>query len=380
MSSHHITLDQILQKASFLREAAELSRQGTLEQLELYKAGLSSAQDKLQAAVGEIRRGNEAIQQLQQDVQACRGKIQSKNEVIRKQEALVKELRTRVAESAREEGQLKDAALLGGQRRELLERELSTAKASIAEGAEIIQKNQEVIAHLNDMINSLQLGGGGGRGGGGGMGGWASPVRPSRSEQQQQQQQEGGEPGHYMYQATEQQQQPPMGSPAGHAVQETEEAGLELYRSPLQASHLLEASKTQHSRKLVHEVSPDSVTYGVSDDIKFNQTHHQHQHQQQYQHQHQQRTSRQIPSQRFSLSPQHLQNSYDLDDHSSAPGQKGYYDGVLDPRLLAPSHGEQHNSPSPSSTQHIPGITRSNRQAKATSAPYSWQLDDFGRE
>lgn len=267
--------------------------------------------------MGEIRRGNEAIQALQKDVEACRGKLQSKNEVIRRQEALVVELRGRVAEMTRAEGKLRDAAAVDEQRRELLERELKTAQASVAEGGDIIQKNQEVINHLNEMINSLQLGGGGGSA-------WASPgVRP-RSE------------GHFSYQ------------PAA-AGEPGPEASLDrLYASP--EAHLPpREQKNRHPNK----VSPDSVTLGPAHD---DDAHH-------------------ALSGHFSSSKQHHQRlslSPQQSTGKDAPSP-GYYDGVLDPRLLAP-----HSKNTPLHPARITGITRSDRQQKNTA--YSWQLDDFGRE
>lgn len=344
LESQIVDKEEILQKASSLRDAAEQGRQNALEQVDLYKTGLASAQEKLQTAVGEIRRGNEAIQQLQNDVQACRSKLQSKNEVIRKQEALVQELRTRVAEISRKESKLRDDLALGVQKRELLERELKTAQASISEGAEIIQKNQEVISHLNEMINSLQLGGGAGAG----MSSWASPVQPPRPEQQPPQH------GHFSYQSSDQ-----LASPVPDVDNQ--------YSSPPQGSSKLteELARSHQHNKYVNKVSPDSVAdYGGhhQDDNSFNRS------------RHRSSTSYQT-SQRFSLSPQHLQSN--MDESSGGSHQKGYYDGVLDPRHLEPSAKSlQHKTHSPS-TDYIAGITRSNRNKPAA---YSWQLDDFGRE
>ena len=291
----------------------------------MYKTGLASAQEKLQSAVSEIRRGNEAIQQLQNDVKTCRDKIQSKNEVIRKQEALIQELRSRLADSNREESKLKDEIALGTQKRELLERELNTAKANIAEGADIIQKNQEVITHLNEMINSLQLGGASG-----GVNSWSTPVQQPKSYQEQKQ------PEHYTYQTSDRDAD-------------------KLFSSP-QYSHAEESGSFQHTNKLTNKVSPDSITY-LKDDV----------YDRNYSHQ----SRLKVSTKHFSLSPQQLTSNFDVKEQS----QKGFYDGVLDPKYLVPS-SEQYKTHSPS-TQYISGITRGNRKQPVA---YSWQLDDFGRE
>jgi hypothetical protein len=87
--------------------------------------------------------------------------VQSKNEVIRRQEDAVKDLRDRVADLTRQVNSRDDSLVLGERQRELLERELKEARKNVAEGAELVQRNEEVINHLNEMLNSFQLGGSG---------------------------------------------------------------------------------------------------------------------------------------------------------------------------------------------------------------------------
>ena len=208
---------------------------------------------------------------------------------------------------------------------------------------------------------------------GAGMSAWASRVRPSPSEQP------GGQRDHFTYQTTPEQ---PMSS-ATHDIDRDRDRSRDLdqlYSSPPMSSQLQGGQAPSHSLShqehgaYVNKVSPDSVTYNMrEEDNYFSKTQHQHQHQ----HHHHKQKLQQPAVERFSLSPQ----QQSTDHHSGAQQQKGFYDGVLDPRLLAPSTSPQSQLKTHSpSTQYIAGITRSDRQPHTKPAAYSWQLEDFGRE
>ena len=187
-----------MQKASALRDAAERSRDEALRQLEVHQTGIEALQSKLQSAVDKIHKGNEVsragcqsasvvslcicvcvcvcvclcictgfvwvsfsplilcgqtIRQLQVEGAALKSKLQAKNEVIRKQETVVQEQRGRVADLSRQLASRDDALAVGSKQRDLLERELAEAKKSVAEGAELVQKNEEVCVSMSVCLS-----------------------------------------------------------------------------------------------------------------------------------------------------------------------------------------------------------------------------------
>mmetsp|Transcript_12986 Transcript_12986/g.19568 ORF Transcript_12986/g.19568 Transcript_12986/m.19568 type:complete len:694 (+) Transcript_12986:209-2290(+) len=334
--------DEIIKKASSLRTAADEARQEALKQVELYEGGMEALQEKLKTAVAEISRGNESIRKLQEESSSYRDKLNTKNEVIRKQESVIKDLRERISDMSRHQASMEDSLKISNQRQELLERELSDAKKSIAEGADMVQRNQEVINYLNELVTSLQLGGTSTVPGGA----WSTPVADTRHQ---------SSPRTQSY--SQKQYSPETG---GHYIYEGEESGGDKYRTDPSPSSI---AKVPFSR--VKETGRDSrgdpgsnviAGRGSVERVRlFNSS-----------------FDGQVPgsspgySSGVALPPAPV-------PHKSPSGlTRGYYDGLMESPTKRDLHKQKDSSGSPSG---ISGITRS-----AKKKVYSWQLDDFGRE
>lgn len=150
--------EEIIAHATGEKVAAEAARAEACERIELFSSAVEAMQEKLYAATNEMNRGNQMIKSQLKEIDDLREKIRIKNEVIRKQEAVVNDGRAQVADlMARLQNEVK-AKETEQQRVEILTREAEAGREKIAAGIETIERNKEIMNHLNEMITALQMG------------------------------------------------------------------------------------------------------------------------------------------------------------------------------------------------------------------------------
>ncbi|CAM9813304.1 unnamed protein product, partial [Ectocarpus fasciculatus] len=153
--------EEVIGHAVGERQAAEAARNEAVERTELYSSAVEAMQEKLLVATAEMNRGNQMIKLQLKEIDDLREKIRIKNEVLRKQEAVVGDGRAQIADlNSRLQNEIK-AKETEQQRVEMLTREVESGREKVAAGVETIERNKEIMNHLNEMITALQMGGGG---------------------------------------------------------------------------------------------------------------------------------------------------------------------------------------------------------------------------
>merc|ERR1711871_1135897 len=138
-------------------EAAGQQRVGLEEALALYKTQLEKVEEKFQASVHEINKGNEIIQRIHNEQRQLRSKGKVKGAIIAKQEQHLsdKEKEIDMARAAKRE--LESTLAKANDNIYRLEGELERKTRNLDESNKLLQSNQQVIKWLNKEINEMQL-------------------------------------------------------------------------------------------------------------------------------------------------------------------------------------------------------------------------------
>ncbi|KAG5180833.1 hypothetical protein JKP88DRAFT_349405 [Tribonema minus] len=161
-------LRELVAKSAALQEGAEGGRGQLAAALDAYRNNVVALQEKLEASVAEINRGNAIIQRIQSEHKALRSKVRLKTDVIRQQERILADQRDALAAARGETAAAQADAREEAARSQQLKRELEAVEARVAEGARLLESNQQVITWLNKELNDAHLG----------MGGSSAPPPP----------------------------------------------------------------------------------------------------------------------------------------------------------------------------------------------------------
>ncbi|CAN0421120.1 unnamed protein product [Ectocarpus sp. 12 AP-2014] len=148
---------EMADKSQALQAASAASVARLEETQEAYKGSVVALQERLEASVNEINRGNAIIQKLQGQYRALRSKAKLKSEVIKQQERLLSEHEASISAG---ESKLKAAAAelrAAEASRESLQRELAASEGRLEESARLLASNQQVIKWLNKELNDVQM-------------------------------------------------------------------------------------------------------------------------------------------------------------------------------------------------------------------------------
>ncbi|CAN0096265.1 unnamed protein product [Ectocarpus fasciculatus] len=148
---------EMVDKSQALQAASGASVARLEETQEAYKGSVVALQERLEASVHEINRGNAIIQKLQGQYRALRSKAKLKSEVIKQQERLLSEHDASISAG---ESKLKAAAAelrAAEATRESLQRELAASEGRLEESARLLASNQQVIKWLNKELNDAQM-------------------------------------------------------------------------------------------------------------------------------------------------------------------------------------------------------------------------------
>ncbi|CAM9571687.1 unnamed protein product, partial [Hapterophycus canaliculatus] len=148
---------EMVEKSQALQAASGASVSRLEETQEAYKGSVVALQERLEASVQEINRGNTIIQKLQGQYRALRSKAKLKSEVIKQQERLLSEHEVSLSAG---ESKLKAAAAelrAAEASREGLQRQLAASEARLEESARLLASNQQVIKWLNKELNDAQM-------------------------------------------------------------------------------------------------------------------------------------------------------------------------------------------------------------------------------
>ncbi|CAB1109887.1 unnamed protein product [Ectocarpus sp. CCAP 1310/34] len=148
---------EMADKSQALQAASAASVARLEETQEAYKGSVVALQERLEASVHEINRGNAIIQKLQGQYRALRSKAKLKSEVIKQQERLLSEHEASISAG---ESKLKAAAAelrAAEASRESLQRELAASEGRLEESARLLASNQQVIKWLNKELNDAQM-------------------------------------------------------------------------------------------------------------------------------------------------------------------------------------------------------------------------------
>eukprot|EP01028_Stygiella_incarcerata_P004891 TRINITY_DN2121_c0_g1_i2.p1 TRINITY_DN2121_c0_g1~~TRINITY_DN2121_c0_g1_i2.p1 ORF type:complete len:639 (-),score=204.50 TRINITY_DN2121_c0_g1_i2:1000-2916(-) len=140
-----------------LLDSVKQQRSSLEDTLEMAKKSNKSLEDKLRAAVGEIEKGNTAIETLKEQISLLRGKLSTKTTVVKKQETLLQEKEVRIREKDTEIVELTTAIREKGQRTMQLEEEMQRMRSKLAESRDIIEKNESAIRWLQKELTESQL-------------------------------------------------------------------------------------------------------------------------------------------------------------------------------------------------------------------------------
>ena len=149
--------EELLEQMSQRLEAAGQQRVGLEEALALYKTQLEKVEEKFQASVHEINKGNEIIQRIHNEQRQLRSKGKVKGAIIAKQEQHLsdKEKEIDMARAAKRE--LESTLAKANDNIYRLEGELERKTRNLDESNKLLQSNQQVIKWLNKEINEMQL-------------------------------------------------------------------------------------------------------------------------------------------------------------------------------------------------------------------------------
>ena len=103
--------DAAIAQGTRMLELESASRQASEEAVSLSRAELSKMQERFEAAVGEINKGNTIIERLRSEYRTLRTKLKTKSAVARQQEALLAERLAASEALAREVAALREASL-----------------------------------------------------------------------------------------------------------------------------------------------------------------------------------------------------------------------------------------------------------------------------
>ncbi|CAM9813938.1 unnamed protein product [Ectocarpus sp. 13 AM-2016] len=148
---------EMADKSQALQAASAASVARLEETQEAYKGSVVALQERLEASVNEINRGNAIIQKLQGQYRALRSKAKLKSEVIKQQERLLSEHEASISAG---ESKLKAAAAelrAAEASRESLQREVAASEGRLEESARLLASNQQVIKWLNKELNDAQM-------------------------------------------------------------------------------------------------------------------------------------------------------------------------------------------------------------------------------
>lgn len=156
-----IDLREMVSKSQALQAGAEGGQGQLAATLDAYKSNVLALQEKLEASVAEINRGNAIIQRIQSEHSALRSKLKLKSDVIRQQERLLGDQRDALI-AARGEVATAAAEVKAAQGRAVqAERELAASEGRMEEAGRLIESNQQVITWLNKELNAAHTMGGG---------------------------------------------------------------------------------------------------------------------------------------------------------------------------------------------------------------------------
>jgi hypothetical protein len=116
-----------------------------------------------------MQRGNQMIKAQLGEIDDLREKVRVKSDVIRKQEAAISDLRAQTADIAVRLQNESNNKATEQQRVELLTKEVEAGREKVQASLDTLERNKEIMNHLNEMITQLQMGGGGS------APSWASP-------------------------------------------------------------------------------------------------------------------------------------------------------------------------------------------------------------
>lgn len=150
--------DDSMNKTIALNKAADESKSGLEEKINMYANFIESQQEKIKNGAEELKRGNAVIARFQSECKQLKQKMTLKSEVIRKQENVVNELRLRIAEFEKLLSQSRNESLNRQQEVVNLKRSLDDANMKIQKNEELLESNQKVITFLNEENNKWQLG------------------------------------------------------------------------------------------------------------------------------------------------------------------------------------------------------------------------------
>jgi spindle assembly abnormal protein 6 len=150
--------EAVIQNMKELLETTGEQKMVNERSLEMYKAEKEKQQRKLEAAVKEINKGNQAIDEVHAKCSSLRQRSKSQTEVVRQQEERLKQNADLIKDLKSASRQAEIIASNREEKMKAMEEKAKACQGKLSEAQEQLTRNEQTVRHLSKELNDTRAG------------------------------------------------------------------------------------------------------------------------------------------------------------------------------------------------------------------------------